>query len=64
MSHDSVIDEIHRVRREISEEFGGDVHAFFSFIRDRATKRTNVVTLDPVRPDSTDTDAATIHRSD
>jgi len=32
---DPVLDEIHRVRREISERFGGDLHAILDDARKR-----------------------------
>jgi len=32
---DSVLDEIHRTRREISERFGGDLHAILDDARKR-----------------------------
>ena len=32
---DPVIDEIHRTRREISERFGGDLHAILADARQR-----------------------------
>jgi hypothetical protein len=51
MADDPIIDEIHRVRREIAREFGGDVHALFSFLRQRTAQNDNVVTLQPVPPD-------------
>ncbi len=34
---DPVIDEIHRTRREISERFGGDLHAILEDARKRQT---------------------------
>ena len=34
-SHDTTIDEIHRVRREISDKFGGDITAILEDARKR-----------------------------
>lgn len=35
MTTDPVIDEIHRTRREISDRFGGDLHAMLADARKR-----------------------------
>ena len=35
MTTDPVIDEIHRTRREISDRFGGDLHAMLAGARKR-----------------------------
>ena len=52
MAEDPIVDEIHRVRREISAEFAGDVHAFFEYLRKREADRPGeVITLEPVAPE-------------
>jgi hypothetical protein len=52
MQDDPIVEETHRVRREISAEFAGDVHAFFEYLRQREAKRPGeVVTLEPVTPE-------------
>jgi hypothetical protein len=52
MREDPIVDEIHRVRREIATEFAGDVHAFFQYLRRREAERPDhVVTLEPVPPE-------------
>ena len=46
-----IIEELDRVRRELAAEFNGDVHAFFSYLRDREAKRQDrAVTLKPNTP--------------
>ncbi len=35
MTTDPVIDEIHQIRREISDRFGGDLHAILADARQR-----------------------------
>jgi hypothetical protein len=53
MIDDPVVDEIHQVRREIADEFGGDVHAFFEHLRQRErTSPSGVVTLEPNAPEA------------
>jgi hypothetical protein len=55
MSEDSIVEETHRVRREIAAEFGGDVHAFFKYLREREAERPDeVVTLEHVAPEPVD----------
>jgi len=50
MSDDPIIEDIHRVRREIAAEFEGDVHALFSYFREREGKRNDAtVTLEPIQ---------------
>ena len=49
VADDPIIEETHRIRREIAAEFGGDVHASFEHLRAReAEQRRQVVTLPPV----------------
>ena len=51
MSDDPIIEDIHRVRREIAAEFEGDVHALFAYLREREDKRNDVaVTPKPIEP--------------
>jgi len=51
MFEDPVVEDIHRVRRELAAEFNDDVHAFFAYLRDREAKREDrAVTLQPVLP--------------
>jgi hypothetical protein len=51
MSEDSIVEDIHRVRRELAAEFNDDVHAFFAYLRNRVAKREDhAVTLQPVLP--------------
>jgi len=53
MSEDEIIEDIHRVRREMAAEFNGDVHAFFSYLREReANSDDHAVTLNPVLPET------------
>jgi hypothetical protein len=52
MLEDPIVEDIHRVRRELAAEFNGDVHAFFSYLRDReASRQDPAVTLRPVLPE-------------
>ena len=52
MPEDPIVEEIHRVRREISAEFAGDVHALFEYLRQREADRPGeVVILEPVAPE-------------
>jgi hypothetical protein len=52
MLDDPIIEDLHRVRRELASEFNGDVHAFFSYLRDREAKRQDrSVTLEPNAPE-------------
>jgi hypothetical protein len=54
MLDDPIIEDLHRVRRELASEFNDDVHAFFSYLRDREAKRQDrSVTLEPTAPVST-----------
>ena len=53
MLDDPIIEDLHRVRRELASEFNGDVHAFFSYLRDREAKRQDLsITLEPNAPES------------
>ena len=52
MSEDPIVEETHRVRREIAAQFSGDVHAFFEYLRKREAEQPDqVVTLAPVAPE-------------
>lgn len=52
MAHDPVVEETHRIRREIAAQFNDDVHAFFEYLREREAKHPDrVVTLEPVAPE-------------
>jgi len=52
MTEDPIVEETHRVRREIAAQFGGDVHAFFRYLREREAQRPDqVVTLERVVPE-------------
>jgi hypothetical protein len=52
MPEETIVDEAHRVRREISAEFNDDVHAFFDYLRQREAQQPDrVVTLEPVTPE-------------
>lgn len=54
MWEDPMIDETHRIRREISAEFDDDVHAFFEHLRRREAEHPDqVVVLEPVVPEPT-----------
>lgn len=54
MAEDPIVEETHRVRREISAQFSGDVHAFFEYLRRReAEEPDQVVTLAPIAPEPT-----------
>ena len=35
MSDNSILDEIHRIRAELSEQFGGDIHALGQYLREQ-----------------------------
>jgi len=53
MLDDPIIEDLHRVRRELASEFNGDVHAFFAYLRDRDAKRQDrSVTLEPNAPEA------------
>ena len=53
MLDDPIIEDLHRVRRELASEFGGDVHAFFVYLRERDAKRQDhAVTLEPIAPEA------------
>ena len=53
MSEEPIVDETHRVRREISAQFGDDVHAFFAYLRQREAERPDqIVTLERIAPES------------
>lgn len=55
MADDPIVDDLHRIRREIAAEFDGDVHAFFEYLRERERKHEKqAVTLKPVAPESSD----------
>ena len=52
MMEDPVVEETHRVRSEIAAEFGGDIHKFFEYLRERERVSTGtVVTLRPNEPE-------------
>ncbi|MGZ5440968.1 MAG: hypothetical protein ACXW5J_03640 [Thermoanaerobaculia bacterium] len=52
MREEEIVEETHRVRREISAQFHDDVHEFFEYLRQREAKRPDqVVTLDHVPPE-------------
>lgn len=52
MHEEDIVEETHRVRREISAQFGNDVHTFFEYLRERESQRPDqVVTLDHVTPE-------------
>jgi hypothetical protein len=52
MIDDPIVEETHRVRSEIAAEFGGDVHKFFEYLRERErTSASDVVTLQPNEPE-------------
>lgn len=51
MIDDPVVEETHRIRREIAAEFA-DVHAFFEYLRERErASEDKVVTLTPNQPE-------------
>ncbi|HEX7150484.1 MAG TPA: hypothetical protein VF618_03275 [Thermoanaerobaculia bacterium] len=53
MIDDPVVEETHRVRREMADEFGGDVHRFFEYLRQRERSSPDgVVTLEPNAPEA------------
>lgn len=35
LGDETILEEIHRIRREIAAEFNGDVHALFAYLRER-----------------------------
>ena len=49
MVDDPIIEELHRVKDELSRRFAGDPHSLFEFLREReAAERRSVVVLEPV----------------
>jgi hypothetical protein len=51
MVEDPVVEETHRIRREIAAEFT-DVHAFFEYLRERERASIEkIVTLPPNAPE-------------
>lgn len=53
MRQDSIVEETHRVRREIAAEFHGDIHALFEYLRGRERKRNDEVeVLQPIAPEA------------
>lgn len=52
MIEDPVVEETHRIRREIAAEYP-DVHAFFEYLRERERRNPEmIVTLPPTHPES------------
>jgi hypothetical protein len=52
MREEAIVDETHRVRREISAQFHDDLHAFFEYLRQREAERPDqVVILERVAPE-------------
>lgn len=52
MREEEIVEETHRVRREISAQFHDDVHEFFEYLRQREARLPDqVVTLDHVPPE-------------
>lgn len=52
MPDNAILEETHRIRREISAQFHHDVHAFFEYLRQREAERPGeVVTLERVPPE-------------
>jgi len=57
MQEETIVDEAHRVRREISAQFNDDVHAFFEYLRRREAEHPDrIVTFEPVTPEPVATD--------
>ena len=53
MIEDRVVEETHRIRREIAAEYP-TVHAFFEYLRERERMNPEkIVTLPPTHPDPT-----------
>ena len=51
MSNNPILDEIHRVRAELSDQFGGDLEALGRHLRERQKAHGDpVATLPPKRP--------------
>jgi hypothetical protein len=52
MWSDPIVEETRTARAKVIEPFGGDVHAFFEFLRERdGQSSTPAVTLEPVTPE-------------
>ncbi len=52
MWSDPVVDETRRAREEVVAPFGGNIHAFFEYIRERERQSAeHVVTLEPNAPE-------------
>jgi hypothetical protein len=52
VADDPIIEDLHRIRRELASQFHGDVHAFFAYLRERDVKRQDrSVTLEPNAPE-------------
>ncbi|HYM61974.1 MAG TPA: hypothetical protein VEZ11_13910, partial [Thermoanaerobaculia bacterium] len=51
MWNDPIVEETHKIRRELADEFKGDVHAYFEYLRERERARGQSVTLDPAAPE-------------
>lgn len=52
MQDDPIIEDLHRVRRELASEFNEDVHLFFAYLRERESKRQDrSITLQPNSPE-------------
>ncbi len=59
MVDDLIVEDIHRVRRELAAEFNGDVHALFQYLRDRETRHEDrAVTLNPIAPEVSSKDSS------
>jgi hypothetical protein len=49
---DPIVEEIHKVREELTAPFGDDIHAFFEYIRQRERESgDSPVTLRPNAPE-------------
>jgi hypothetical protein len=55
----SIVEDIHRIRRELAAEFNGDVHALFQYLRDREKRHEDrAVNLPHIAPEASSKDSS------
>ena len=50
MSDDPILDEIHRIRAELSDQFHGDIYALGRYLREQQAARGVTVVTRPPKP--------------
>ncbi len=50
MQYDPIVEEVHKIRHELLEEHGGDMHAYNVALAARTYEGFKVVHLAPVQP--------------